>query len=218
MRKRAVLALGLFALSCHPGQIARWTGRSQGTVSFNAGMTLKDAQRLSTLKLNEYGDSMHYFDFVLAGEPIRVPGCILYGYSIRHDDGRIEYGSVASADESWPALLRNAREIETLLLAHRWKRDPRTNTLASLPTNPRDAAESITGSGAIDAFDFVKGNIKLRITPSGHWGGIPWWRPPNRAKVFWHFVGVSLIDEDEMKRIRAAYAAQDDTRSMPSRH
>jgi hypothetical protein len=205
MGKHAVLALGLFALSCDSGQIARWTGRSQGTVSFTAGMTRQEAQRLSTLEFNEYGDSMHYFDFVLAGESIRIPGCVLYGYSL--SQGRIEYGSVATADESWPELLRKAREIETQLLAHGWKRDPRTNTLASLPTNPHDAAERITGSGAIDAFDFVKGNMSVRITPSGHWGGIPWWRRASRAKVFFHFVGVSLMDEDEMKRFRAAYAA-----------
>ena len=192
MQKRVALALAFLALACFRGQIARWTGRSQGTVSFNAGMTLEEAQKLSTLKLNQYGDSMHYFDFVLAAEPIRVPGCVLYSYSLK--DGRIEYGSVASADESWPDLLRSARETEKVLLTHGWKRDPRSRTLASLPSNPRDAAERITSSGAIDAFDFVKGNIKLTITPSGHWGGIAGWKPANRAKVFWRFVGVSLID------------------------
>jgi len=183
------------------GDIARWTGRSEGTISLNAGMTRAEVQRRSTIALNQYGDSGRLFDFVLDGETLRFRGCMMYAVTST-DNGRITAFSFASANQSWPETLRDARRIDELLLKRGWRHDPRTRTVASLPTNPRDAAGRITDSGAIDAFWYYKGDRGLTLTVSGLWGGIPWYRSANGAKVFWRAMDIGLTDGEEMAAIR----------------
>jgi len=188
------LLLTSLVMYCH--------GRSEGTIQLNAGMTKDQAQRRSTIKLNEYGDSGRLFDFTLANEPLQLRGCTQY--SIDTKNGVIEGFSVATQNVAWKHVRQGALDIEATLLAHGWKRDPRFQLVATLPTSPRDAAKRITDSGVIDSFGYAKGNVGLRLTVAGLWGGIPFYRDANRAKVFWRSIDLNRLDAEEIESLKKA--------------
>jgi hypothetical protein len=102
-----------------------------------------------------------------------------------------------SEKESWPDVLRELRRADALLLERGWKRDPQTRTVASLPTDPREAAARVGNDTSIDAFRYVKGNRTFELRPCGLWDGIPWWRRANHAEVFWRAMEVWTMDEGE---------------------
>src|SRR5687768_12466040 len=99
MPRRLVFATALLLAAC-TGDIARWTGRSEGTFSFDPGMTRSEAQQRSTIKINQYGDQGRFFDVVLATERIRFKGCVEYATSTKDD--RITMLDFDSEKESWP--------------------------------------------------------------------------------------------------------------------
>jgi hypothetical protein len=187
-----VLSAAVVSMGCR-GDIARWTGKPEGTICLRPGMSRQTAQRNSTIRLNTYGDSGRFFDFVLAGESIRFRGCVQYMLS-DGPGGRISLMAFDSANESWPDLLRALRQTEKVLLERGWSYAPGSPKIDSLPVNARDAP--ITSSGAIDAFHLVKGDLSLTITPSGLWSGVPKWRSQRRARVFWRSMTITTADRD----------------------
>jgi hypothetical protein len=88
VRVAIVAAACAFTFACG-GDIARITGRPEGTITLRPGMTRADATRQSTIKLNTFGDSGRFFDFVLAGDGIRFAGNTQYLIS-EDSRGRIE--------------------------------------------------------------------------------------------------------------------------------
>lgn len=100
-------------------------------------------------------------------------------------DGTIESVSMISANESWPDLVRSAKRTEAILIARGWKPAPGQKGVASLPSNPRDAAAGITDSGAIAgaSFTWIKGRQEFTLAAGGLWGGIPWWRRARRRDL-----------------------------------
>jgi hypothetical protein len=188
----------LVCLGCR-GDIARWTGKPEGTICLRPGMSRQTAQQNSTIRLNTYGDSGRFFDFVLAGDSIRFRGCVQYMLS-DGPEGRISLMAFDSANESWPDLLRALRQTERVLLQKGWSYAPGSHKVDSLPVDARDAP--ITSSGAIDAFHFVKGDLSLTITPSALWSGLPKWRSQKRAKVFWRSTTITTADSDEEVPVR----------------
>jgi hypothetical protein len=150
------------------------------------------------MEIGQYGGSGLYFDFILASESLRFPG--MTQYAVSESNGRINGFSFASANNSWPVVLENLQKTEKLLLARGWRRSsPRP--VRTLPLNARKLP--LTDSGAIDAFQYTKGNIELSMTPGGLWGGVPWYRSARRAKRYWCSFNVSLIERAETRALMA---------------
>jgi hypothetical protein len=149
-------------------------------------MSRADAARQSTMKLNTFGDSDRFFDFVLAGDGVRFAGNTQYMIS-EDSRGRIESFSFASANESLPRLLARLTQTEADLLRAGWRYDSGSPRVASFPRKAEDVRR--TDSGAIDAFRFVKGDLMLTVTPYAKWGG-------RRPKVFWRSMNVSLAEAE----------------------
>lgn len=178
-------AFMVLAVQGCPGDVARWTGRTEGKVVVEPGMTKAQVQQRSTVNLGPYGDSGRFVDFVLPTEGIVFRGIQMFMFT-SGKDGRVSDVSMFSANESWPDLVRAATRTEEILLANGWKPDPGQPSIRSLTRDPQDAAAGITGSGAIAGADFSysKGKQKFRIAAGGLWSGIPSWRNPHRARVF----------------------------------
>jgi len=175
----------LFPRAC-PGEVARWTDRTEGTIWIAPGMTHEAVARRATTTIGQYGDSGRFVDFVLAGEGMRLHGIQQFTFSSA-PDGTIESVSMFSANESWPDLVRSAKRTEAILIAHGWKPAPGQKGVASLSSDPRVAAAGITDSGAIAgaSFTWSKGRQEFTLEAGGLWSGIPWWRRASGADVFW---------------------------------
>lgn len=145
-----------------------------GTICLAPGMSRAEAQRLSTITLNQFGDSGRDFDFVLAGDGIRFKHCVEYAIST-DANGRIEDFNVHTANESWEALRREVNLAEKLLLARGWRYAPGSRTVASMK-------DIRTDSGALDAYRFVKGDLELTLTPSRLWREKKYWRSVTIAR------------------------------------
>jgi len=182
----AVLLIALSTSSIH-GCIAEWRGRSEGTVNLTVGMTRAEAQRRSTIPLNTYGDSEHYFDFVLAGEALRFRGNDLY--SISWKDEKVEDFDTLSADKTWAETRHDVQRAETLLLERGWKRSADSDTMSTLPESARTAANAVNYDTSIRRTYYEKGNLQISLRACGH-GKIPWYRNARTAEKFWHGVGV----------------------------
>jgi len=189
-------AFMVLAVQGCPGDVARWTGRTEGKVVFVPGMTKEQVQQRSTVTLGQYGDSGRFVDFVLPSEGIVFRGIQMFMFT-SGTNGPVSDLSMFSANESWPDLVRAAKRTEEILLANGWKPDPGQPSIRSLTRDPQDAAAGITGSGAIAGADFSysKGKQKFRIAAGGLWSGIPSWRNPDRAAVFWRNMDYSPIGE-----------------------
>ena len=144
------------------------------------------------MRLGQYGDSGKFLDIVLDGEALRFKGCSQYAISTDDKDVITDF-SFASANESWSDLLHSARRTEELLTKRGWTLAPDSRGVDSLPADAKSASSKITDSGAIDVFRYIKGDTQLTVTPSGLWGGVPWWRT-QRAKVFWRSMNVSRFE------------------------
>ena len=165
-------------------------------------MTRQEVQERSTVHLGQYGDSGRFLDVVLIGESLRFRGCTQYAIST-DDRDRITGFRFMTSNESWRDVLRSARLTEQHLLKNGWVLAPGSRGVASLPDDAGAASGKITQSGAIDAFRYLKGTTALTLTPSGKWGGIPWWRTRG-AKVFWRSMDVSFVDSSSQAGISAA--------------
>ena len=169
-----------------PGEVARWTDRSEGTIWIAPGMTREQVARRATTTIGQYGDSGRFVDFVLVGEGMRLHGIQQFMLSFGKD-GTIDSVSMITANESWPDLVRSAKRTEAILVARGWKPAPGQRGVESLPSDPRDAAAGVTGSGAIAgaSFTWTKGRQEFTLAAGGLWSGIPWWRRTRGANVFW---------------------------------
>lgn len=181
----AASLLVLVSRAC-PGEVARWTDRSQGTIWIAPGMTREQIERRATTRMGQYGDSGRFVDIVLAGEGMRLHGIQMFMLSSRQD-GSIDYVSMISVNESWPDLVRSAKRTEAILIARGWKPAAGQSGVESLTSDPRDAAADVTGSGAIAgaSFTWSKGRQTFTLAAGGLWSGIPWWRNARSVKVFW---------------------------------
>jgi len=184
---RTVVLLFVLSTTSLHGCIAEWRGRSEGTVNLTVGMTRDEAQRRSTIPLNTYGDSDHYFDFVLAGEALRFRGNDLY--SISWKDGKVEDFSTLSADQTWAEARHDVQRAEALLLERGWKRNQDMEGMSTLPESARAAANAVNYDTSIRRTFYEKGDLQLELTVCGH-GKIPWYRIARDAEKFWHSVGV----------------------------
>ena len=167
-------------------EVASWTDRSEGTIRIAPGMTREEVQRRATTTIGQYGDSGRFVDFVLVGEGMRLHGIQQFMLS-SGKDGTIDSVSMITANESWPDLVRSAKRTEAILIAHGWKPALGQKGVESLPSDPRDAAAGVTGSGAIAGarFTWTKGRQEFTLAAGGIWSGIPWWRRARGANVFW---------------------------------
>ncbi len=181
----ATIMAVLLAREC-PGEVARWTDRTEGTIWIAPGMTRAEVERRATTRIGQYGDSGRFVDFVLAGVGMRLHGIQMFMLTTGKD-GTVDYVSMISANESWPDLLRAAKRTEAILIARGWKPAPGQRGVESLTSDPRDAAADVTGSGAIAgaSFTWSKGRQKFTLAAGGLWSGIPWWRNARGVKVFW---------------------------------
>ena len=177
--------LGTLVVKGCPGEIARWTGRPEGRVVVKPGMTREQVQREATVTLGQYGDSGRFVDFELTTERITFSGIQTFRLDAG-EDGRINFVSMLSANESWPELVRTAARTEELLLAHGWKPEPGQMSIQSLTTDPRKAAADVTESGEVanTRFTYRKDTQEFQIAAGGLWSGIPWWQPASHAKSF----------------------------------
>lgn len=168
-----------------PADVARWTGRPAGRVVVRPGMTKEQVRQQATIRIGEYGDSGRFVEFELPGAGLVLRGIEIFAIDAG-PDGRVELVDMISANESWPDLLRAAIATEERLLAGGWAPSPGQASVRSLPTDPREAARAITGSGALANADFsyTKGDQAFRLSAGGLWGGIPWWSASRRARVF----------------------------------
>lgn len=189
-------AITVLVIQGFPGDVARLMGRTQGKVVIAPGMTKEQVQQRSTTTIGQYGDSGRFVDFVLPTEGIIFRGIQMFAFD-SGPDGRVNSVSIFSHNESWPDLVRAAIRTEKILLANGWKPDPGQPSIQSLTRDPEDAAAGVTGSGAIAGADFSysKEKQKFRIAAGGLWSGIPSWRNPHRARVFWRNMNYSPLGD-----------------------
>jgi hypothetical protein len=187
----------------HPRRDHRGTDFSrvprQGTIWIAPGMTREQVVRRASTRIGQYGDSGRFVDVVLVEEGMRLHGIQQFMLSPTKD-GRIDYVSMISANETWPDLVRTAKRTEAILIARGWKPAPGQRGVESLPSRPRDAAADVTGSGAIAgaSFTWTKGRQEFTLAAGGLWSGIPWFRNARGAEVFWrNMTYVPLGDPDE---------------------
>lgn len=189
-----VSVIGVLVLRGCPGEVARWTDRTQGTVVVVPGMTREQVQQRTTVKLGQYGNSNSYVDFALPAEGILFHGIQMFTFD-SEPDGRVSSVSMITAGESWPDLVRAVRRTESILLANGWKPDPGQPSILTMTEDAHEAEQGITGSGAIagSEFRYSKGDRRFRLAAGGLWSGIPSWRNPDRAEVFWRNMGYSPV-------------------------
>ncbi len=169
-----------------PGEVAKWTGRSEGRVGVRPGMTKDEAQREATVQLSQYGDSGRFVEFELTSDRILLWGIQMFRLDAGEDE-RVSYVSLFSANETWPQLRKRAIATEETLLAKGWRAAPGQPSIRTLTRSPKEAADGVTESGVIaySQFIFSKGDEVFKLDAGGLWSGLPWWQWSSRAKVFW---------------------------------
>ena len=202
-RRIAALALLAALPACTRGDVARWRGRSMGTLVAAPGMSLTEVERWSTLSLRPYHPGMYggsgvFFDFEVGGYPLRFAGCDQYNMDVK--DGQVTDVRVASARETWPALTAALGETAERMRALGWQR---RFTLAELDDWRRRPARKIgtSTSGTVAAFQWTKGDLLLGFGVARQWTSIPFWRRADHAPWFWHSVYMSRMDAEERQRL-----------------
>lgn len=178
--------VALLLVKACPGDVAQWTGSSEGRVVVRPGMTRAEVEHAATVQLSEYGDSGRYVEFELTSDAIALPGMQTFRLETR-EDGKVSYVDLFSANETWSELRRRAMATEEQLLARGWKAAPGQPSIRTLPASPKAAAGGVTESGAIAHGQFIysKGEEVFKLEAGGLWSGIPWWQPASRAQSFW---------------------------------
>jgi hypothetical protein len=172
------------ATGCTDDDVARWKGASQGTIVAALDMPAADMLRQSTKPMSKFAGGMSdnysgtgFFDFQLAHTPIRFHDCSMYSIGVDRSDHRVTSINMflTKGPHKWPALVREANEVQRLLLHDGWT--PMSKGDQSLDVWLRQDPDSIgtTPSDVTGTFDWIKSGQEFRLSVHRKWDAATFW-------------------------------------------
>lgn len=209
MIRRACLVLGCLVLcACDEADFYRAFGVSQGTLVADLGMPMAEVQRRSSLKLHEsrlgraswdYTGGNAYFDFELAGSPVRFKGCSMYSIDAAGPDKTVTHIGVfvTSGRLRWRAFGDELRGTAGMLRAAGFEpylHDGWQPLEAFLARDPGSLEQ--TPSDVVATFDWKRAGKLFRLSAHQGWDSERFWSSFDlNPGAFWEPSGERWLGE-----------------------
>jgi hypothetical protein len=188
MNHRAALAACLLLGACDAGDYHRMLDVSQGTLVAGLGMPMGEVARRSSLRLNKlpslglptgnYADGNAYFDFELAGSPVRFHGCSMYSINYSGPEEAITSISVfiTPGRLRWKAFGQELRQTAAQLKAAGWQPDLHDGWEPLEAFLARDGSQiESTPSDVVATFDWKQDGEQFRLSAHRAWNEARFW-------------------------------------------